>query len=511
MVVAKTKKFAAIDLGSNSFHLIVAKFENDSLKIIDRVKVVVRLADGLDDKGNLSQEKINLATECLKIFGQRLKEFSTKNVKCVGTNTLRKANNSYQFIVQAEQALGFPISIIGGREEARLVYQGAARSISQTVDRRLVIDIGGGSTEFIIGESNHPLLTESLSMGCVNFTKQFFSKGKITKKKTKKAILAARQKIEWISDEYVDKGWQEVIGSSGTIKSVASILEQKYDRQGVIEKKYLVELLKVFIEIKNIEDIELEGLSENRAPIIIGGICVLLAAFQELGIKTMMVSSGALREGLLLDMQNVAGGRDIRFTAVKQMIERYKVDTKHVRRINIISSVFIKYFDLKNDSEVLNLIKWAIELHEIGLLISHVNTARHSAYIIEQSDMPGFSRGLQNTIGFLVRLHRGKIKNKTLEDWPIKSKQLFLILFIVRLSIMLARGRHKVNLEAMTVSKTFENIDIVFPEKYLEEHPLTVADLEQEKKECKKFGFNLCFRDGIEDVSNRLLFDSEVH
>lgn len=489
------QKLAAIDLGSNSFHLIVATLDGNNLKIIDSVKEMVRLGDGLDSNNTLSQEKISQATECLKIFGQRIKGFSPRNVQCVGTNTLRKATNSFNFILQAQYALGFPINIIGGREEARLVYQGVARSIVQTVEKRLVIDIGGGSTEFIIGEANNPLLTESLSMGSVNFTKQYFSKGKITKKLIKKAVLAARQKLEWISDEYIEMGWQEVIGSSGTIKTVANILDQRFEANGVIEYKNLKRLLDIFIEVKYINSLEIEGLSNSRAPIIIGGICVLLAVFEELDIESMITSSGAIREGLLYDIQNIADGLDIRFTGVKQMLERYKVDTQQVRRINIIASVFVDQLGMKQDAEDLNLIKWSIELHEIGLMISHVNTALHSAYIIEQSDMPGFSRGLQNSIGLLVRLHRGKIKRKLIEEWPHKTNRLLLILFIIRLSIMLARGRHKVNLKDMIVNKNDNHIEIVFPENYLKNHPLTVADLEQEKHECKKIGYQLSFID----------------
>lgn len=489
------QKLAAIDLGSNSFHLIVATLEDNNFKIIDSVKEMVRLGEGLDKNNVLSQEKIDQAVDCLKIFGQRIKGFSFRNVQCAGTNTLRKAQNSYDFIQQAQQALGFPISIIGGREEARLVYQGVSRSIAQIVDKRLVIDIGGGSTEFIIGEINKPILTESLNMGCVNFTRQYFSNGEITKRSLKKAVLAARQKLEWISDEYIEMGWQESIGSSGTIKSVAAMLHEQFDTNGNIQYKHLKKLAKIFIEIKYIDKIEVAGLSSNRAPVIIGGICVLLAAFEELGIETMMTSNGALREGLLNDIRNLADGRDIRFTSVKQMQERYKVDTQQIFRINKIASVFINHLDLINDLETVNLINWSIELHEIGLMISHVNTPLHSAYLVEQSDMPGFSRGLQNTLGLLLRLYRGKIKKTLIEEMPQKINKLSLVLQIIRLSIMLARGRNRINLEKMIVTKEDKSINLEFPERFLNNRPLTVADLEQEKKESKKLGFDLCFCD----------------
>lgn len=489
------KKLAAIDLGSNSFHMVVATLEGKILTPIDTVKNTVRLAEGLDNKNHLSRTKINEATDCLKTFGQLIQGFSPDNVRCVGTNTLRKATNINDFILVAEAALGFQINVIGGREEARLVYQGAARTITQTKKHRLVIDIGGGSTEFIIGQENNPLLMESLGMGCVNFTKQFFSKGKITRAAVQKAILAARQKLEWISDEYVETGWQEVIGCSGTIKAIAAILEHQFNAEGKIHYKQLKKLLDLLIDFRYIERLELEGLSSNRQPIIIGGVCVLLAAFEELCIDTMSVSTGALREGLLYDMQNCVDGRDIRFLSVQKMVEQYNVDTQQTNRIKNIADVLCKQLNLKERSDIKNTIDWTIDLHEIGLGISHINTAQHSAYIVEQSDMPGFSREFQNTIGMLVRLHRGKLKRKLIDDRPRTHKKICIILFIVRLAVRLARGRDKINLSRLRVVKEDKSIKLKFPEDFLKNHPLTVADLEQETIEIKKIGYNLKFKD----------------
>lgn len=496
-MTSSKQKLAVIDLGSNSFHLIIAILENNSLQIIDREKEIVRLASGIDSENRINDDKIVEATDCLKIFGQLIQDFHPRNVQCVGTNTLRKAINSRQFLRHAQQALGFPISIIGGREEARLVYQGVARTIAQTVPRRLVIDIGGGSTEFIIGEENTPILMESLTMGCINFTRQFFASGKITKKKINKAVLAARQKLEWISDEYIEMGWQETIGSSGTIKTIASILALHYEQTESIKLKHLKLLAEKLISFGSIEQIEIEGLSANRSDIIIGGLCVLIAAFEELEIKSMLISKGALREGLLHDMQNTAGGRDIRFTSVKQMMQRYNVDNQQSAQIKKIAAVFTQQLKIDKHKEILYLIEWTIDLHEVGLTISHVNTAQHSAYIVEQSDMPGFSRGLQNTIGILLRLHRSKVKKKLVEECTEKNKQLLFAVFVIRLSVMLARGRDRMNLEETKVIKEGKNIELIFPEKFLATHPLTLADLEQEKDETKKLGFKLKFRDSV--------------
>lgn len=489
------QKVAAIDLGSNSFHMVVADMDEHGIEPLDSLKEMVRLAAGLDKENYLSEQKIQEAVDCLRIFGQRIKDFPAKNVQCVGTNTLRKAENATEFLQQAEEALGFPISIIGGYEEARLVYQGVAHSIAQTEEHRLVIDIGGGSTEFIIGQNNKPILMESLNMGCVNFTQKYFETGKITKSAVKNAILASRQKLEWISDDYIEHGWQEAIGSSGTIKTIAAILDQNYNRQGIIEYKYLKELSLQLIDFKYTADIQLAGLSNKRAPVIIGGLCVLMGAFEELGITQMSASNGALREGLLYDMLDISTGRDIRMITVKKMMDRYQVDIPQTQRILKIALSLCEQMYPMDDGELKNLLTWAIQLHEIGLSISHINSAGHSAYIVEQSDMPGFSRQDQNMLGLLLRMHRGKIKKKQFEDMPRKHKRSPFLLTILRLSVMLARGRDQVSLEKLTAIKNAKQIDLVFQENYLENHPLTVADLEQEKKEIAKLGYELNFRD----------------
>lgn len=491
----KKQTIAAIDIGSNTLHLLVASLDGEKITPIDSLKQTVRLASGLDHQNNLSIEKIYEAAESLKIFGQRIKDFDPRNVKCVGTNTLRKAKNSNLFLAHAEQALGFPINIIGGREEARLVYQGVARSIAQTKMLRLVIDIGGGSTEFIIGQDNRPILMESLNIGCVNFTQKYFSSGKISNSKVNKAILAARQHIEWICDEYIDLGWQEVIGSSGTIKSIASILEFHYQLHGVIDLKHLNKLLKKLIKFKYIENIELEGLSSGRLPIIVGGVCVLKAIFEEFNIKKMVTSKGALREGLLFDMLDTAEGRDIRTITISHMIKQYSVDKKQVRLTKDIAAVLMQQLGLAHKKDIHNLINWSIDLHEVGLNISHINAAQHSAYIVEQSDMPGFSREFQNTLGTLLRLQRGKIKKKLIQSNYRYHKKLSLLILVMRLAIMLTRGRDRVDLSKLNVIKSKRNIKLEFPEQFLAQHPLIIADLYQEQKELGKLDIFLEFSD----------------
>jgi exopolyphosphatase/guanosine-5'-triphosphate,3'-diphosphate pyrophosphatase len=487
------RQLAAIDLGSNSFHMVVARLQNNQPQTIDAIKEMVRLAAGLDKHNVLSEEKIEEALDCLSRFGQRIKDLPAQNVAAVGTNTLRKARNSASFLARAETALGFPINIVAGREEARLVYQGVSHSLAQTEDYRLVIDIGGGSTEFIIGQAYQPIMMESLSMGCVNTTKKWFGDGLIDDARIQGAIIDSRRKIEWISDEYLAHGWQECIGSSGTIKTIARILVENYQTQGEIEYRHLRELAELWARAGHISHVILPGLSENRAPVIIGGLCVLMAAFEELQIERMDASDGALREGLLNDMVETASGRDIRVDTVRDFELRYQIDVAQSGRI--CSTALHLYDQLKtgDDENPRLLLKWAGKLHEVGLSISHTNYPQHSGYIIEQSDMPGFSREMQNTLGLILRLQRGKIKLDLIEEFPRFDSRWLLILVILRIAIILERSRDWDSSRHIGVKfKPKKNVVVLrFPDDYLEQHPLTRADLAQEALELPKIGYNL--------------------
>ena len=492
------RQLAAIDLGSNSFHMVVARLQNNQLQTIDAIKEMVRLAAGLDDRNFLSQEKIDEALACLSRFGQRIKDLPLQNVSAVGTNTLRKARNSASFLAQAEKALGFPINIVAGREEARLVYQGVAHSLAQTEDYRLVIDIGGGSTEFIIGQAYQPIMMESLSMGCVNFTNKWFENGEITELRIQSAIIDARRKLEWISDEYLAHGWQECIGSSGTIKTIASILSENYDTQGLIDYQHLKKLCELLVQAGHIDRVELLGLSENRAPVIVGGLCVLMAAFEELQIESMLASDGALREGLLNDMIESSRGHDIRLDTVRDFELRYHIDVAQSARINNTALHMFDQLAQDLDPQVAEsqrlLLQWACKLHEVGLSISHTNYPSHSGYIVEQSDMPGFSREMQNTLGLMLRLQRGKLKMSMIEEMPRLHKDTLLIIMLLRIAIILERSRDWDTSRHVMIKLDKKSIKLRFPDDYLQRHPLTLTDLAQEKIEAAKAGFKLKFK-----------------
>jgi exopolyphosphatase/guanosine-5'-triphosphate,3'-diphosphate pyrophosphatase len=490
MINAK-RQLAAIDLGSNSFHMVVARLQNNQPQTIDTIKEMVRLAAGLGDDNMLSEEKRAEALACLSRFGQRIKDLPAQNVSAVGTNTLRKARNAASFLVEAEKALGFPINIVAGREEARLVYQGVAHTLAQTEDYRLVIDIGGGSTEFIIGQSYNPILMESLGMGCVNFTQKWFPDGKITQDRIHNAVVAGRRKLEWISDEYLQHGWQESIGSSGTIKSIARILDQNYGTQGLIDYKNLLKLSDSLVKSGHVDNIDLPGLPANRAPVVIGGLCVLMAAFRELKIDTMQASDGALREGLINDMIESAKGHDIRMHTIHDLEMRYSLDVAQSARICHTALHMYDQLHLETNENLRLLLLWAGKLHEIGLSISHTNYTDHSGYIVEQSDMPGFSREMQNTLGLMLRLQRGKLKVKPIEELPRIDKDIPIIIILLRVSIILERSRDWDASRRVKIQLEDKRFTLIFPQKYLKRHPLTKADLKHESLEVVKAGFEL--------------------
>jgi len=490
-MINTNRQLAAIDLGSNSFHMVVARIQNNQPQVIDTIKETVRLAAGLDDRNVLSDAKKEEALECLRRFGQRIKDLPAQNVMAVGTNTLRKARNSAAFLFEAEKALGFPINIVAGREEARLVYQGVAHALAPTEDYRLVIDIGGGSTEFIIGQAYQPIMMESIGMGCVNFTNKWFTDGVITEERIQNAILDGRRKLEWISDEYIAHGWQEAIGSSGTIKTIAGILTQNYDSHGVINYDNLKALADLCVQAGHVSHIILPGLSEDRAPIIIGGICVLMAAFEELQIESMVASEGALREGLLNDMIESVKGHDIRMDTVRDLELRYHLDVAQSGRICHTALHMFDQLDSKQDEAMRLMLLWAGRLHEIGLSISHNNYPSHSGYIVEQSDMPGFSREMQNTLGLMLRLQRGKLKMEMIQALPRLPGACALNIILLRIAIILERSRDWESSRRVKIKLSDDNILLKFPKKYLKNHPLTKADLKQEAIEVSKAGFKL--------------------
>ncbi len=487
---------AAVDLGSNSFHMIVARLQGSELHVIDKLREMVRLAAGLDDENNLSDEAQQRALACLERFGQRLSAMPAGSVRAVGTNTLRSAHNSDAFIAAAEAALGHPIEIISGLEEARLIYLGVAQSTSGNTAQRLVIDIGGGSTECIIGSGFETRHLESLYMGCVSMSRRFFADGEITRKRWERAVLAAGQEVEPIQARYRRIGWESALGASGTIKAIQAVVREAGWTEAGITLNALDKLAVALIDAGHINKLSLNGLDNERAPVFPGGAAVLYALFKGLEIESMEVSEGALREGLLYDLFGRIRHEDVRDRSANSLAERYHVDLAQAQRVRETAwyclAAVAEDWELGDDEEAKQFLGWAALLHEVGLDIAHSHYHKHGAYIIENSDMPGFSRLEQQCIAALVRVHRRKFATDAFDNLGANWRgTLARLAVLLRLSIVLHRSRVDTPLPEFELKTKNNALSLRFPEGWLDAHPLTQADIEQEADYLKGVRFKL--------------------
>lgn len=489
---------AAIDLGSNSFHMIVCKLEKGKLRTIDRLKEMVRLASGLDDEKNLTAETQKKALACLQRFGQRIENFPPGSVRIVGTNTLRTAKNSQEFISKAEQALGHPIDIIAGIEEARLIYQGVANTLGSNANSRFVMDIGGGSTEYIIGVNDLAHTKESLHMGCVTVSNKFFPDGIISKKAFKKAVLFAQQKLDPFQRVYNSRRWDEAIGASGSLRSIHKVLiATKWSQYG-ITKEGLDKLVSHITQHDHISELDLPELSEERLPVFLGGLAILYATFLKLDIEQMTVSDGALREGLVHDLLGRIYDHDIRSKTVDVIAEHYHSDKKHSDRIKQTVHTMLHQLDsnlfFENTKNIHQVIEWAVSLHGIGRDIAHSQYHKHSAYIIENGDLAGFSRQDQHLLAAIVQTHRKKFSRSRFKKLPSPWNQDAPILTIVlRLAILLHRNRHTHDTPKFTISIHSTSIKLQFADNWLDNAPLTQTDLQIEAKYLDSANYSLSF------------------
>lgn len=476
--------------------MVVAEESQGQLVILDRIREMVRLAEGLDEAGNLDADVEQRALDCLSRFGQRIRTLDASRVSTVGTNTLRRTNNSDEFIFNAEQALGFPIEIISGIEEARLVYQGVAHALEQDFQGRLIIDIGGGSTELIIGEGFSTKLMNSLEMGCVMMTQKFFADGKIKEKRMQAARIYVLQRMKAVHYAYTRLGWETVIGSSGSIKSIASVIqEMKLGEGDGISREALSKLLSICSDYKKIKKLDLPGLSDRRKEVFLGGLIVLSGVFEALGIERMQVSQGALREGLLYDMVGRRQNNDIRNKSISSLSSRFHTDQHHTQRIEQTAFDFFQQLKCHWFKDVLhasNLLRWACEVHEIGRGISHTSYQKHGAYIIENADLSGFSRQEQRRLATIVRAHRGKIQNDFFKERHKEQHEMLIQLTVIlRLSVIFHRSRIENVLPAIGVTINDSGLVLKLPDRWLNEHPLTINDLEQEAVYLESIGLGL--------------------
>ena len=488
---------AAVDLGSNSFHMIICSLRDGKLQIIDRLKEMVRLAAGLDQDRNLDQTTQKKALACLERFGQRISNFPAGSVRIVGTNTLRQAKNAQQFIEQAEQALGHPIHIISGIEEARLIYQGVAHSLSSNANHRFVMDIGGSSTEYIIGQHDVAHTKESLNMGCVTVSQSFFKDGVISKKAFKKATLFAEQRLEPFQATFNSKNYDEALGASGSLKAVGSVLQNLgYSSHG-ITLGGLEQLVTDLLNLNHCDQINFPGLSLERRPVFIGAVAIVYATFRTLNIQQMTISDGALREGLVYDLLERIYNHDIRSQTSRTMAERYHTDSRHAAQLKATIHYIVAQIEghacISENPASLQYLEWAAELHEIGFEIAHSQYHKHSAYIIENGDLAGFSKQDQTVLSLLVRNHRKKINQARIAELPAPwCRDLLILIIIFRLATLIHRNRHSQRPD-FAISIEAKQIRLTFPTGWLEQAPLTQADLKQEAQYLNEIKFNLMF------------------
>lgn len=481
---------AAVDLGSNSFRLQIARIADGQIYPLDSLKETVRLAAGLTDDRLLDEAAQLRALAALSRFSERLRKFPVNAVRAVGTNTLRVAKNSDAFLRKAEATLGFPIEIIAGREEARLIYLGAAHSLPPSTEKRLVIDIGGGSTELIIGNGLESLLTESLYMGCVGYSAKFFPGGKIDKRSLERAELTARNELQILVRKFTAAGWSEVAGSSGTIKALATLIQLNGFSNDGITADGLKLLRAALLKAGDCNRLQLAGMRPDRAPVLAGGFAILSAIFAELGLTRMIYAPGALREGVLYDLIGRAHHHDMREVTVDQFMRRYHVDANHAKRVATLSCKLFQQIAIENPDDLL-ILKWAAKLHEIGLSIAYRSYHKHSAYIVQNADMPGFSQMEQVQLSQLLLAHRGKLsKMAQLLSLP-KGRTL---IFCLRLSTLFYRSRNQIVLPEIVCRSVPRGFELLLDAEWLATNSLTATALSDEAAEWEASGHTLVLK-----------------
>jgi exopolyphosphatase/guanosine-5'-triphosphate,3'-diphosphate pyrophosphatase len=493
-VAAATPLLAAIDLGSNSFHLLVAAVSHGEMRPLETRGEKVQLAAGLRD-GVLDSDAIARGFETLTRFRQVLDTFTPDTVRVVGTNTLRAAKNVRSFIGPAQAILDHPIEIVSGREEARLIYLGVAHSEADDDHARLVVDIGGGSTELIIGERFETRVLESLHMGCVGYQQRFFPTGAITTSRFDSAYRAAYLEALAVREEFCARGWGDCVGSSGTHLAIAEALRAQGWSRGEITRGGLQQLRRAVIDCGHVDALgAIAGLKPARYNVFAAGVAIASAVFEALDIATMHASSGALREGVVYDLIGRLQHEDVRERTVNALFKRSGLPDLHARRVReVADDLFIRVRDdWKLQPEHRELLRWAAQLHEIGLTISHSQFHKHGQYIIRNADLPGFSRDQQTAVATLVRAHRRKFPGSLLASFGAADRlALTRLCLLLRLAVAFKYVAPLDGLPHMNIRATQRGYQLDFPAGWLQQHPLTLAELGREQAYLAQAGFNI--------------------
>lgn len=488
---------AAVDLGSNSFHMVVARVHDGHLRVLDRLKERVALAEGFDGRDNLTEAAQRRALECLARFGQRLRDLPARNVRAVGTNALRRARNGRDFLSKADAVLGHPIEVIPGREEARLIYLGVAHARSADPGKRLVVDVGGGSTECVIGRGFEPKLLDSLDMGCVTWSLRHFPDGRVTRKSMRRATVAARLEVRTISRRYRRMGWSVCLGSSGTVLAVEQVLRAAGWTDQGITADALRRLRDAIVEAGRTDRLDLPGLDPERAGVLPGGVAILLAVMTGLKVQRMLTSSGALREGVLHDLLGRFAHEDVRDRTIRRFARRWGVDPAQAARVESTAMRALRAVEprwVAGGGEARKLLSWAARVHEVGLSVAYSGHHRHGAYLVANADLAGFSRDDQQALAAMILGHRRRLSAEAFDTLPGDRTRVLRLCVLLRLAVLLHRDRSDRRAPALRVRARGSDVELRFPDGWLARHPLTRADLEEERRSLEEAGVRLDVR-----------------
>ncbi|MBN3860090.1 exopolyphosphatase [Neisseriaceae bacterium PsAf] len=487
------------DLGSNSFRLTISKNIDGQYQTVDSIKDMIHFATGLDENDFLDDKSQERALQCLQKFGERLRGFKENQVRVVATNTFRVAKNINSFMPRAEEALGFPIEIVGGHEEARLIYTGIVHMTPFNGKRALIVDIGGGSTEFIVGLDLQLEITESLNIGCVTYSKHFFDTDNITDKNFDNAIKSARSEIQRIRRKINESKWDFAIGSSGTAKAIGALYHAYNPNKEAFDYDFLVSLKNQIIKYGSVEKAKFKEIKSTRVEVFAGGVALMIAIFEELKIKEMQVTDAGLRDGVLYDFIGRQLDQDLRDETVENFQSRYFANKKQADNV---SRLALEFFDRLNRSDPIeqsisqwqHFITWASKLHEIGLFISYSGYHRHSSYIIENADMSGFSSKDQYITGLIILGHKGNLKKV---QGYLTSKELWYATISLRLATIFCRARNGISIPDSTSIKLDEknkNIILKIEKSWMDDNPLTASVLEKEASYWKFISYDFVIK-----------------
>ena len=470
--------FAAVDLGSNSFRLHIARHDGDTIRVIKSARDPVRLAAGLDGQGNLSDVARRLALDSLARFKTILAGYPLTAVRVVATNTIRIANNAAQFLPLAEQALGYPIEIISGEEEGRLIYLGVASTVVAPAERRLVLDIGGGSTELILGVGQEIEQVESFSIGTARISQQFFVDGRIDADAFDAAILSARSVFEDAAPLYRPEHWSVAYGSSGTLRALSDAILRNDMGDGTLSVASLTALRQRLIAFGNVGRISLSGMKPDRAAVIVGGLSILIGVMLELGINAMQPIEAGLRMGVLWDLHLRATKRDRREQSVRGFMQRFQADEARAERVADYAGRLLAMLKPADDA-LARPLYWSALLHEIGLAVSHSGYHKHGAYLIENADLPGFTSRDQRLMATLIAAQKGNLRKV---GAALEQPDLARAVLALRLAVLFSHARLALDGTELRL-KMKKTIELELRSDWVSQHP-TVAFWMQRERDC---------------------------